>query len=223
MRRMDLAIGAAAHFIESVHRDGFDQGMIATFGETLRIEQDFTTQKENLLASLGKIGRVADHAYHQRAYERSRLYASIHDTIERFWAVADRRRQWLLLVITDGDDTAPGEFHHHPERIARVIKEQFLNEPTNILSVVVVGAPTADAVGTLLRVKELGGRFPVIPVTEILSLEDAVLEAARKFVPPDAVSDTSTWVEVARQRQSIAATFSYAILLDRSGTMLRSL
>ncbi len=223
MRKIDLAVGAAAHFIESLHRDTFDQGMIATFGETLRIEQDFTTQKVKLMQTLANVVHAANQTHHQGSYERSRLYASIHDTIQRFWAAADRRRQWLLLVITDGDDTVPSEFLNHPERIGRVIKDQFMNEQTNMLSVVVVGAPTSGAVGTLLRVKELGGRFPVLPVTELGDLEDAVLDVARKFVPPDEVDDSGTWVEVARHRQSIALTFSYAILLDRSGTMLRSL
>src|SRR5579863_4148481 len=109
MRKIELAVGAAAHFIDSLHRDGYDQGLIATFGETLRIDQDFTAQKDKLITALRNVTRAADRSHAQRSYERSRLYASISDVIQHFWAVADRRRQWLLLVITDGDDTVPSQ------------------------------------------------------------------------------------------------------------------
>ena len=94
MKKIEYAVGAAGSFIYHMHREGFDRGMIATFSDGFRIEQDFTGNEVALHRSLA---RVANHT----GNGSTRLYNSLEDVITRFWQAGYRDRPWLLTVITD--------------------------------------------------------------------------------------------------------------------------
>jgi len=74
MKKIEYAVGAAGLFIYHLHQENFDRGMIATFGNSFRIEQGFTYAESYLHHALGRIGRSVTN-------ERTRLYDSIEDVI----------------------------------------------------------------------------------------------------------------------------------------------
>ena|SRR5436305_1762461 len=97
LKKIEYAVGAAGLFIHHLHRENFDRGMVATFGNGFRVEQGFTGYEGNLHFSLSRVGRsITD--------ERTRLYDSIENVITEFWSYGRRDRPWLLTVITDGQD-----------------------------------------------------------------------------------------------------------------------
>src|SRR4051794_21784125 len=90
-------VHAAWSFIRTMHREGIDQGLIATFGDTFRIETDFTTSISRLATTLNGLAQGARN-------EGTLLYDSIENMVNTFWRAGRRDSQWILLINTDGDD-----------------------------------------------------------------------------------------------------------------------
>jgi uncharacterized protein (DUF58 family) len=98
--KIEYAVAAAGIFIAHLHREGFDRGMVATFGSTFRVEQNFTSSEAHLHSALARL----DPSRIKQENEGTRLYDSIEDVISQFWSYGDRNRPWLLTIITDGKD-----------------------------------------------------------------------------------------------------------------------
>src|SRR5215472_15742280 len=101
MKKIEYAVAAAMVFIRHLHRPNIDRCMLATFGNTFRVEQGFTSNEPQLHSTLLKVSRSVTN-------EGTRLYDSIEDAIMQFWTYGYRNRPWLLIVITDGMENYDG-------------------------------------------------------------------------------------------------------------------
>ena len=212
MKKIDYAVAASAVFIDHLHRDGFDRGMIATFGSNLCIEQGFTSNRAQLYYGLKGI----------RVNGTTRLYDSIEDVISLFWQYGDRRRPWLLTIITDGQDNESQKYHRYPAGIGHYVATRFMHESTNFVFLIGVGQGNeinANALGTLGNT----GRFPAMTIAAFPLLERLFLEIALKvstqLVGRRINIGNLSWAEVARIRQTSHVPIDYAFLIDRSTSM----
>ena len=121
MKKIEYAVGAAGLFIQHLHREDFDRGLVATFGNSFREEQGFTGTESYLHYALGRVARSVTN-------ERTRLYDSIEDVIMRFWKTASRERPWLLTVITDGQDNESTGYRNNPSGIGRFVATRYNHE-----------------------------------------------------------------------------------------------
>jgi hypothetical protein len=214
LKKIEYAVGAAGLFIQHLHRENFDRGMIATFGNGFRVEQSFTGTESYLHRALARVSQSVTN-------EQTRLYDSLADVIVEFWSRGMRDRPWLLIVITDGQDTCSTSFRT-PAAIGHVAATRYNHEDSNFMVVIGVGEGDqidADALATLGNV----GNFPAItigafPLLELVFLKIALQVSTRTLGRHVEVGNMS-WDQVAQIRQVSQVPFDYAFLIDRSGTM----
>ena len=215
LKKIEYAVGAAGLFIQHLHRENFDRGMIATFGDGFRVEQNFTAYEGNLHSSLRSVSRSIKR-------ERTRLYDSIENVIMEFWNTGRRERPWLLTVITDGQDNESSRYRNNPAGIGRFVASRFNHEPSNFIFVIGVGE------GNQIDKKALAtlgnhGNFLAITIEAFPLLEMVFLEIALKVTTQIAGYQVNvgnlSWGEIARIRQVSQVAFDYAFLIDRSGSM----
>lgn len=216
LKKVEYAVGATGLFIRHLHRENFDRGMIATFGNTFRVEQTFTASESRLHSALARVARSVTN-------EGTRLYDSIEDVIREFWRIGERDRPWLLTIITDGIDNVENEkYRGNPAGIGRYVATYYNHEDSNFISVIGVGDGEQidrKALGTL---GDTGG-FPamtidVFPLLEMLFISIA-LEVSERLEGIRINYEDMSWTEVSRVRQLSRIPFDYAFLLDRSGSM----
>ncbi|WIG61467.1 MAG: hypothetical protein OJF49_004215 [Ktedonobacterales bacterium] len=215
MRKIEYACAAASLFIQHLHTENFDRGMIATFGNTFRVEQPFTGNERLLHATLQGVMRSVTN-------EATRLYDSIADVIESFWDQGDRKRPWLLTVITDGKNYFDGGAYGTPTGIGRRIATRYNQEASNFMFLIGVGEGDNIDVNALNTVGNYGG-IPTItieafPLLELVFLKIA-LEVSTRVVGTQVNVGSMTWQEVTRIRQISQTPIDYAFLIDRSGSM----
>jgi tetratricopeptide (TPR) repeat protein len=218
-KKIEYAVAAASVFIDHLHRPGFDRGMIATFGNTFKIEQGFTDDPRYLQQSLLNTARsVTD--------ERTCLYDSIEQSILQFWQYADRRRPWVLTIITDGQDNEsrryPPTDRYSASRIGEYVRTKFNHEPTNFPFLIAIGdSKTIDA-NALAIIGQQGG-FPAVTLAAFPLLEEIFMRIAVQ-VSSELVGQQfnyagMTWQTVQEIRRRSAVAIDYAFLIDRSGSM----
>ncbi|CAG8650217.1 7156_t:CDS:2, partial [Scutellospora calospora] len=95
--QISCAIKASNELVKNLHRDGLDRGCIATFNSRMIVRQNFTRDETSLYRSLNGLRNYVSGT--------TRLYDSIVDIIKTFHSSGDRNRPWILVVVTDGDDT----------------------------------------------------------------------------------------------------------------------
>jgi len=223
MRKIEYACGAAGLFIRHLHTESFDRGMIATFGNSFQVEQGFTSTESSLHSALARVSRSVKN-------EGTRLYTSIYDVIRVFWDgarnsnAADKRRPWLLTVITDGKENSDrsDSYHNNPMGIGRYIADHFNHEPSNFMFLLGVGSNQDIDVNALATVAAYGG-IPAIPVQAFPLLEytflQIALDVSTQLVGQRVNIGNLTWERVAQIRQISQTALDYAFLIDRSGTM----
>ncbi len=215
MKKIEYAVAAAAQFISHLHRENFDRGMIATFGNSLRVEQNFTSNEETLLRSLHRVGMSVRN-------ERTRLYDSIEDIVMEFWRSARRDRPWLLTVITDGQDNESSKYHNNPANIGRFVATKFNHEPSNFIFVIGIGEGNQINKNALATIGN-HGNFLAITIDAYSLLELVFLEIALQVTTHIAGYQVNienlSWEDVSRLRQVSQVAFDYAFLIDRSGSM----
>lgn len=216
MKKIEYAVGAAGLFIRHLHREGFDRGMIATFGNSYKVEQGFTGTESYLHSALARVSRSVTN-------EGTRLYSSIEDVIRTFWSTGDRSRPWLLTVITDGKDYDDyGKYHNYPAGIGRYIAEHYNHQSSNYIFVIGVGHGQDIDERALATLGDTGGflaiRIGAFPLLEMLFLDIAV-QVSSSVAGIRVQRGSMTW-EAARELLEVAQVpFDYAFLIDRSGSM----
>jgi hypothetical protein len=215
LKKIEYAVGAASLFVQHLHRENFDRGMIATFGNSFQMEQGFTFYEGNLHSSLGMIARSISN-------ERTRLYDSIEDVINAFWSGGSRNRPWLLTIITDGQDNESRKYRNNPAGIGHFVATRFNHEASNYIFVIGVGEGAQidrNALATLGNY----GNFLAITIEAFPLLERVFLEIALRVTTQITGYQVNignlSWGEVARIRQVSHVAFDYAFLIDRSGSM----
>ncbi len=215
LKKIEYAVGAAGLFVQHLHRDGFDRGMIATFGNWYRLDQSFTGYESNIHTSLGRVARsITD--------ERTRLYDSIEDVIKEFWQNGRRDRPWLLTVITDGQDNQSSRYRSNPASIGNYIATRFNHEATNYIFVIGVGEGNMIDKNALATMGNYGNfiamTIAAFPLLEMVFLRIA-LQVTTQIAGYQVNVGNLSWGEVARIRQVSHVAFDYAFLIDRSGSM----
>jgi hypothetical protein len=215
VRKIEYAVGAAGAFIRALHREDFDRGMIATFGERFRIVQGFTGDGTALYRALGGILLGAREP-------QSRLYDSLEDLVRVFWQEGHSDRPWLLAVITDGMDTSSAKYRGNPSGIGRFIGANFNHEPSNFIFVIGVGDnQQVDAQG-LARMGVAGG-FPAVTIEAFPMLMevfiDIAVEVTGQLVGRRVSDGVTSWDEVAQIYRVAQTPLDYAFLIDVSTSM----
>lgn len=213
-KKIDYAVAAASLFIAHLHREGFDYGLIATFGDSLRIEQDFTSDSDELQLALSRI--------RQSVGGRTRLYDSIEDVVNAFWQIGAQDRPWLLIIITDGIDNESQKYSGYPAGIGRYVATRFMHEQTNFVFLIGVGTGKEIDANALITLGKTGG-FPAttiaaFPMLERLFLEIA-LQVSQRLVGRRINIGNLSWEEIAREYQVSQVPLDYAFLIDRSSSM----
>lgn len=215
MKKIEYAVGAAGLFSHHLHREGFDRGMIATFGNGFRVEQGFTSYEGNIHSSLNRVSRSITN-------ERTRLYDSIEDVVMEFWRTGQRDRPWLLTVITDGQDNESRKYQNNPASIGRFVATRFNHESSNYIFVIGVGEGRMIDKNALATLGDYGNFLAItigaFPLLEMVFLEIAV-KVSTQLSGIRVTSGNMTWAEVSRIRQVSQVPFDYAFLIDRSGSM----
>jgi len=215
LKKIEYAVGAAGLFIHHLHRDNFDRGMIATFGNRYRLDQSFTSYENNLHSSLRGLVRSVTN-------DRTRLYDSIEDCIMEFWRNGRRNCPWLLTVITDGQDNESSRYLNNPAGIGRFVAARYNHEASNFIFVIGVGEGNMidrEALATLGN----NGNFLAMTIAAFPLLEAVFLKIALQVTTQltgyQVNMGNLSWGEVSRIRQVSHVAFDYAFLIDRSGSM----
>jgi hypothetical protein len=215
VRKIEYAIGAAGVFVKHLHRENFDRGMIATFGDSFRVEQGFTGTESQLHSALARVANATRDG-------STRLYDSIEDGIQEFWRHAARNRPWLLTIITDGQDNASTKHRGNPATIGDYVASSYNHEPSNFIFLIGVGEGNQINTKALATVGD-HGRFPAVaidafPLLERIFLEIAI-EVSSGLVGRHITQGNVSWDEVARIYQVSQTPLDYAFLIDRSASM----
>ncbi len=217
MQKIEYAVGAAGIFVAHLHREGFDRGMIATFGDHFRVVQGFTSTESSIHGALkGLVDQV------NRWGQQTRLYDSIEDVIAEFWRNGKRDRPWLLTVITDGQDNASRKYYNNPAGIGRYIGQRFNHEPSNFIFVIGVGEGS-QIDKTALETMADNGSFlamtiAAFPLLELIFLQIAV-DVSSALVGRSVQIGNLSWAEVAQLRRISHTPLDYGFLIDCSGSM----
>lgn len=217
--KIAYAVSAAWTFIQSLHREGVDRGLIATLGDRFEIQSDFTTSTSQLATTLNAIAQgVKD--------EGTRLYDSIQDIITTFWSAGRRDCPWVLLIVTDGDDNRsknyPCNKPQSPEMIGRYVGTRFNHERTNFPFLIGVGQDQQINARALATIGHYG-QFPAVRIEAFPHLQRVFQQIAvrvtsdleRFYVPTPYGAIQGVRENVRLTRQPI----DYAILLDVSLSM----
>nr|CAG8562387.1 14909_t:CDS:2 [Entrophospora candida] len=216
--RISRAIKASNELITNLHRDGLDRGCIATFNDSLVIRQSFTTSETLLHRSLNSLEDVAT--------DGTRLYDSMVDVAtDTFRRKADASRPWIMIVVTDGEDTRS---RRTANQCSRDIYSKFTNVDNNFLFVLGVG----DGVnGEEMEKIASSGKFTYIPVKDFYLLEFAFLTIAMEITTSNVLSIkqlsvsnvSATWAEVQQRRELSDVAIDYTLLIDVSASMTLTL
>jgi tetratricopeptide (TPR) repeat protein len=219
IRKVDYAVAASIMFVEHLHRQGFDRGMVATFGTTANLVQGFTSNKNVMEQALLSVASSVTN-------EGTRLYDSIYDIIQYFWANADRRRPWLLTIVTDGIDNVSDMFLHTDRRSPAVIgaymKQYFNDYRNNFAFLIGVGTGNQIDVNALSAIGNYSG-IPAITIDKFPVLEQVFVEIAlqvtSRYEGRNYRMGNLTWQQVDEIRSLSHIAIDYGFLLDRSGSM----
>ena len=170
MRKIEYAVGATGLFVRQLHRENFDRGMIATFGERFQVVQPLTAHESRLENGL-------DRVLHGAGERNTRLYDSLEDVVKVFLRDAQPGRPKLLTVITDGQDNASTKYRNNPEGIGRFIHNAYSSETLNFMFVIGVGSNQQIDTQGLGRMGN-AGRFPAMKIDAFPLLMQVFLEIA---------------------------------------------
>jgi Mg-chelatase subunit ChlD len=218
-RKIEYAAGAALHFINALHAEGVDRGAIYSLGNTFRVDQGFTTSREELDRALINLGQ-------SKPNENTALYDSIALAIDQFQRFGRPNVPWVLIVLTDGKDNASQVFSHRDERspaaVGLLTAECFANASSNYFVLVGVGDANSLDVKAITTIGEYA-RSPAIPLASFHLLEELflqlVIQVSETLVGRTFQVGEHEILELARVRQVNKIGIDYALVIDRSGSM----
>lgn len=226
--KIEYAIMAAGTFINNLHREGFDRCMIATFGNSYCVEQEFISTAYDLHSTLYHIGTQVL----EGEDEGTRLFDSIDDMISD---LRDHRRQdcpCLLIIVTDGEDNYATHYKDHQRffkspkhnavSIGKYIAEHYNNEPSNYIFVIGVGRD--DQIDKIaLSEMAYHGKYPSITIESFHFLESTFLQIAlhvsAQIIGTKVDYQKLSWERVTQILHMSQTPIDYAFLIDRSGSM----
>ncbi|CAG8516800.1 22016_t:CDS:2 [Gigaspora margarita] len=211
--QISCAIKASNELVKNLHRDGLDRGCIATFNSRMLVRQNFTRDEASLYRSLNSLRNYVSGS--------TRLYDSIVDIIKTFHTSGDRTRPWILVVVTDGDDTGSTL---SLLKCASEISRLFTKDSSNFLFLVGVGD---DVNSTKMEQMADAGNFIYFPVKDFFLLELVFMTIAHKITTSLSLSlgslsvgeYSASWAEVQRHRNLSQVAIDYALLIDVSSSM----
>lgn len=221
MRKIEYAIGATGLFVKQLHRENFDRGMIATFGDRFQVVQPLTASEARLENALNGVLKGTTDRYLRDREPNTRLYDSLEDVVKAFLRDAQPDRPKLLTVITDGQDNASAKYRNHPDVVGRFIHNSYSGETLNFMFVVGVGSnQQLDAQG-LARMGN-AGRFPALKINAFPLLMQVFLEIAIEVsssVDGKRREGPASWDAVSEVFRVSETPLDYAFLIDVSASM----
>jgi hypothetical protein len=212
--KFGVVAAAVLRFILSMHRPGLDRGLIASFGNTFRVDADFTTDPSQLAAAVACVGRSI-------GKEGTRLYDSVVDAATVFSQAARRNALWLLIVPSDGVDSGAGRLRD-PGLTGRLLRATFNHDPTNFLAVIGVGPAGRIDTEALTKLGQAAG-CPFLHLDDFHLVEqafqDIAVQVTSRLVGIRHTAGDLSWDEIARIRARTNVPVDYMFLLDRSGSM----
>ena len=154
------------------------------------------------------------------------MYDSIEDVIERFWLRdqfgARRNYPWVLIIITDGQDSDSKRYKKNSAAIGRYIAQRYNQEASNFIFIIGVGEGKEIDRPALATLADNGGfnaiTIEAFPLLEAIFLEIA-LNVSTTLTRTQINVGNLSWEEVSRVRQLSNVPIDYAFLIDRSGSM----
>jgi Mg-chelatase subunit ChlD len=215
--KFDVAASSVRRFIASMHRRGLDRGMIASFGNTFRVDADFTTDPSQLSAAVACVGRSI-------GKEGTRFYDGLVDAATLFYHAGRRDALWLCIVLTDGVDSGAWRLKN-PVLTGRILATLFNHDPTNFLTVIGVGRPGRIDTQALTQLGQAAG-CPALHLDNFHLVErafqDIAVQVTSRLVGIRHTVGNLSWDEIARIRSHTNLPVDYCFLLDRSGSMRES-
>ena len=217
---IDYAVSAAWELIATVHIEGHDQCLIATFGDHFRIAQDLTTSKPKLVSTLVAIAN-------SELAGGTRFYDSLEDTVVALLRQGRKDSEKVIVAVTDGVDNRsrnyPQANPRSPEMIGRYLGSRFAAQPGHHAYLIGVGLGERSGVEALATIASYSDikiatvkTFPVL--REVFSRIALEMTAELRDVHHHLGNG---WVLSApEQRVRIARRpIDYALLIDKSGSM----
>jgi hypothetical protein len=217
-RKYDVVAQAVERLIGTMHRPGLDRGMIASFGNTFRIDQDFTTDPSALRSAVSAVGRSVSN-------EQTRLYDSMADAAAAFYRSGRRHAVWLMLVISDGADNCSTRFAGNPVGAGLLLRATYNLDPTNYLAVIGVGSGSQIDRPALAALGQAAGCGAVhLDGFELVQglFARLALQVTSRLVGVGYQAGGVSWAEIARVRELRTVPIDWCVLLDRSGSMSES-
>lgn len=214
-KKIEYAVAAAGVFIQHLHREGFDRGMIATFGDSYRVDQGFTARESDLHYALSRIMKGSKDG-------STRLYDSMANVCDTFWQSGLRDRPWLLVTVTDGQDNSSRTYRQNPAGAGQYVYDRYNRESSNFVFLLGVGSgnqidiPALEALGRYGRFRPMA--VDCFPLLEAFFLQIAArVSAGIAGVQLD--FGNVSWVQLQRIMQVTQVPFDYCFLIDRSASM----
>lgn len=208
LRRIDLAQVASTVLINNFHKEGKDRCCIIQFNDTCSLVQGFTTSKQLLH---DKIHTIVPNG-------RTRFYDSVCDAVDHFVAHGDASKPWIIIVVTDGEDTS--SIAHTPKTCGEYVWKRYNCRKSNYIFTVGVGSEVNS--NALNEVAHYGG-FKHIHISsfELLQLTFArIMLRVLTEMNITVVIDGQDELALLQQTQSIRAVdIDYAFLIDNSMSM----
>jgi hypothetical protein len=222
VRKIEYAVGATGLFVRQLHRENFDRGMIASFGERFQVVQPLTASESRLENALNRVLKGTTDRYMRDREPNTRLYDSLEDVLKAFLRDAQPNRPKLLTVITDGQDNASAKYRNNPDMIGRFIHNAYSSEALNFMFVVGVGSDQQLDGRALARMGN-AGRFPALKINAFPLLMQVFLEIAVEVSSSvegrGRGEGRASWDAVSEVFRVAETPLDYAFLIDVSSSM----
>ena len=211
------AAQATHDFLNAFHRDGHDQGFIASFGKDTQSHAGFTYYEAEMHAGVDAvIERV------KASDEPTALYDSMVETAEIFACQGMRDRPWLSITITDGKDNHSRKYANNPRRAGDAYRRLMQVGLLPISVLIGVGNDQEIDENALKTLSDAGGiaflraQHMQELAAILLRLTTSIEASVRTITVSDGQFSIS---KTTPQAQVHVVPFLYSISLDRSGSM----
>lgn len=212
--KMSKAAEAVADFINKHFIDGYDRCMVATFNDGCRLVQELRSEKAQVLSTLGQL--------ESQVGGGTLLYDSLAYMTKAFWDLADPRRPWVKLTVTDGADNRSKLFPHgerqSPAKVGQFVLENFTRYRGKFACLVGCGRDGEIDKDALVTIGQYG-RFPAMTVDGVSDLGKVFQDiACRVLAEVSDTTDGKNYIRTVRPR-IVRLPIDMGLLIDCSGSM----